>query len=467
MKKKVLYILAVLVLVALGGIFGGQAWLKSRFEKEALIAQIERQLNCRVQIDGSSASILCSPAKVELLGIKFASRDSEVEKPVKLRAKLGDNLVAVSAERAVLLVVLSDLIKGKVNIKSLKFEGVGVRGGFDKEGRNSLQPIFVSPNKKKLTSDDQSHATDPAEGKKPHEKKEPGTKAEEEERPFHAGDLPVSVMVDVAGISNAQLDFSDERHGTRMMIENVRFDLKDMDVNPVDLAKHNRCQMEFDGQILLKKTGVVLPLMDFTFRGDGTLKPFDVQSGEWSPDVWLRVKLQKGAVLGGTPMKEQMRENDSKKLKDYGLDLGNIALGGVLGEDADTEIHRVRDKLIVKKDTRLVFPQYEITLADGSWFNGHQDEHRANGNLLVNADVTANILNQSQKALAVKYGDTIASLAMSLLNTALLDDQKRLVLKFKSRGKLSQPEVSLDNVLNDIKDLLKDTGTSLLNGLLK
>ena len=67
MKKKVLYVLSVLVLLAIAVIFGGHAWLKSRFEKEALIVQIEQQLNCRVQIDGSSASILSSPAKVELL----------------------------------------------------------------------------------------------------------------------------------------------------------------------------------------------------------------------------------------------------------------------------------------------------------------------------------------------------------------------------------------------------------------
>ncbi len=472
MKKKALYVVGLFLVLALGGIFGGQAWLKSRFEKEALIAQIEQQLNCRVQIDGSSASILSSPAKVELLGIKFAPRDAEVEKPVKQRAKLDESLVAVSAERAVLTVELSDLIHGKVNIKSLTFEGVGVRGSVDKEGRNSLQPLFVSPPKIKVLDDKlvqpkEPKPSDPNETRQPHEKKEPVVKVEESERPFHAGDLPMSVQVAVAGISNAQMDLSDEKHGMQTIIQNVRFDLKDMDVNPTDLARHNRCLMEFAGEIRLKKTGIAMPLMDLAFSGEGTLRPFDVQSGEWNPDIGLKVKLKKGAVLGGTPLKEQMRENDAKKLKDYGIDLGDIALGGVLGADTDTEIHRVREKLIVKKDTRLVFPQYEITLADGSWFNGHEDAHRANGALLVNADVSANILGQAKNALAAKYGDTIASLAMSFLNTALLDDQKRLLLKFKSKGKLSQPEVSIDNVLNDIKDLLKEAGSSLLNDLLK
>ncbi len=471
MKKKVLYVLGLLVLLAIGGIYGGQAWLKSRFEKEALIAQIEQQLNCRVQIDGSSASILSSPAKVELRGIKFAPRDEEVEKPVKQRAKLDENLVAASAERAVLLVDLSDLIKGNVNIKQLKFEGVQVHGRFDKEGRNSLHPMFISPRKDK-TNDDKNpkpkdpKSSDPTVVKNPHDKKDPDTKTNEE-RPFHASDLPISVLVQVAGISNAQMDISDEKNGTQTTLENFHFDLKDMDVNPSDLAKHNRCLMDFSGQILLKKTGVNMPLMDFAFSGDGSVKPFDVQSGEWNPDIWLKVKLHKGAIIGGTPLKEQMREKDAKKIKDYGLELGNIALGGVLGEDADTEIHRVGNKFIVKKDTRLIFPQYEITLADGSWFNGHEDVHRGNGVLVVNAAVSKDMLSHAQKGLAEKYGDTLASLAMAVVEPALLDDQKRIVLKFKSRGKLSQPEVDLDNVLVDIKDSIKSAGSSLLDGLLK
>lgn len=469
MKKKVLYVLGLLVVLALGGIFGGQAWLKSRFEKEALIIQIEQQLNCRVQIDGSSASILSSPAKVELLGIKFAPRDEEVEKPVKQRAKLDENLVAVSATRAVLLVELSDLINGKVNIKQLKFEDVQVRGGIDKEGRNSLQPLFASPRKVKKHGDGAVNpkdpkVTDPTVVKNPNDKTDPTVKAEEEERPLRASDLPVSVLVAVAGISNAQMDISDEKNGTRTIFENVHFDLKDMDVNPGDLAKHNLCLMEYSGQILLKKTGVVLPLIDFAFTGNGTLEPFDAKSGEWNPDIWLTVKLQKSAVLGGTPMKEQMRENDAKKMKEYGIDLGNIALGGVLVEDADTLIHWVRGKLIVKKDTRLVFPQYEITLAEGSWFNGHADAHRANGALVVNADVSANILGQARKHLEKEYGEIVAELAMPFLNSGLLlDDQKRIVIKFKSSGKLSQPKVEMDNIFNDIKD----AGTSLLNGLIK
>lgn len=466
MKKKVLYVLGLLVLLVIAGIFGGQAWLKSRFEKEALIVQIEQQLNCRVQIDGSSASILSSPAKVELLGIKFAPRDAEVEKPVKDRAKLDENLVVISAERAVLTVELSDLIHGKANIKRLKFDQLDVRGSINNEGHNSLQLLFSSPHKDpspvvKVKNPDGTHSPDHTQPNV-----NPKNKTEEE-RPFHASDLPLALNVDIAGVNNARMDIIDEKNGTRILVEHLHFDVKEMDVSPADLAKHNRCLMEFDGQLRFEKTDIAAPLMDIAFTGDGTLRPFEVLSGEWNPDIVLTVKLKKGSIIGGTPLKKQLRENDAKKLKDYGIDLGDIALGGILGEDAATDVHRTPAKLIVKRDTRLVFPQYEITLTNGSWFNWHEDAHRANGVLVVNADVSANMLGQAQKALAEKYGDTIASLALTLLNTALLDDQKRLVLKFKSRGKLSQPEVNIDNVLNDIKDVLKDAGSSLLNGLLK
>ena len=38
---------------------------------------------------------------------------------------------------------------------------------------------------------------------------------------------------------------------------------------------------------------------------------------------------------------------------------------------------------------------------------------------------------------------------------------------FKGKGPMSKPDVQLDTVLNDIKELLKDAGKSLLEGLFK
>lgn len=43
------------------------------------------------------------------------------------------------------------------------------------------------------------------------------------------------------------------------------------------------------------------------------------------------------------------------------------------------------------------------------------------------------------------------------MGSTLMDSEKRLVLPFKAKGPMSKPDVQLDTVLNDIKDLLKDS----------
>src|SRR5260221_14261022 len=109
MKKKALYILGSLAVVLGGLFFGGQAWLKGGFEKNALIQQIESQWNCRAGLDASTASLFSSPAKVELKGLKLAPRDAEVAKPPGQRAPMDPKTVALSMDHAELSVELWDL----------------------------------------------------------------------------------------------------------------------------------------------------------------------------------------------------------------------------------------------------------------------------------------------------------------------------------------------------------------------
>ncbi len=240
-----------------------------------------------------------------------------------------------------------------------------------------------------------------------------------------------------------------------------------MDVNPSDLAHHDACKLDFGGALKLDQENIATSTCNLEVNGSGILKPFDVTTGEWNPDLTVDLLLKKGSQLGGTLMKDNMKKKDAEKLKEYGIDLGDIALGGVLGEDVTTEAHLFNGKLQVKKDTRLVFPQYEITLLDGSWFNSSQDRHKANGVLVVNADFSARVMDQAKKKIADRYGSDLASLADTVLKQVFFNDKKQLVLPFKSSGSMSKPDVSLDNALGSMNDLLKKAGTStLLNGLL-
>ena len=416
----------------------------------------------------------------------------------------------LSAGRVELAVNLGDLLWRKAAIRKLRIEDFNLRDDNPEDGDSLLDLLFSHPDDfeyeevetsentlRKLQGQlkaweppvpvdllapagEQAEKGDEPGGKqlepgdsnpgdsdaKPKLKKKRRVKRKKEHKPFKASDLKLAFEAEEASVENAHIDLVDRRQKTHLVFDRVRIALKGLDVAPDDLAHHNVCNLELGGSIRLEKTDVSQVLVDCSLKGTGMIKPFDPESGEWFPDYAVELTLGKGSLLGGTLMKDQMRGKDADKLAEYGIDLGDLALGGVLGQDASTDVHVAKGKLIVKKDTRLVFPQYEIALSGGSWFNGGTDSHIARGELVVSPEVSAGILEQSQKKLAVKYGDTIAALAAQAVVAVLEDDQKRMVIKFKSRGSLSKPEIAWDNPLNDIKDLLKDAGASLLNGLL-
>jgi hypothetical protein len=512
MTKKLPRILGVVLLLVAGAMIGLRAWVTGWVNRPKLIAEMEAGWNCRAELDSTSLSFFSIPAKVVLKGLQLAPRDEEVARPLHDRAAFDPKATLLSAGRIELAVSLENLLRRKAVIRQLRIDDFNLRDEVDEEGDGLLDLLFerpeniidegtpetsenvlrsleqrirawqppgargiIAPAQNGKADDTPSEVTreikpagsgegDSAAKSKPKKKRRP--KKNKEHKPFKAADLRIGLEAEKMSVENAHIDLVDRRQNTHILFEQVRLALKDLDVAPEDLAHHNVCGLELGGKIRLEKTDAAQVLMDCSLTGTGTIKPFDAESGEWYPDIALELTVRKGSLLGGTLMKEQMRSKDAGKLQEYGIDLGDVALGGVLGQDASTDVHLTKGKLIVKRDTRLVFPQYEIALDSGSWFHGRSDSHIARGELVVGAELSAKILGQAEKKLAAKYGETIAGLATSAVTTVLQDDQKRMVIKFKSKGSMSKPEITWDNPLNDIKDLLKDAGASLLNGIL-
>lgn len=145
MKKKVLIAGSAFVLLLAGLGVGGYQWLLGRFDKDAIIAQMEASWSCRAQLDSTQVKILSSPARLELHGLKLAPRDDQSALPASQRQALSPDRVLLSTELAVLEVELKDLVNGKINVKELHIGGVSVKTEVDEDGRSSLQALFKSP----------------------------------------------------------------------------------------------------------------------------------------------------------------------------------------------------------------------------------------------------------------------------------------------------------------------------------
>jgi|GEM_PF-2394341 len=489
MKKKLLIILSGLVVLTAAGLFSGYRWLAGRFEKDAVIAQMEIWWNCRATLDSSTVNLLTTPATVELKGLKLAPRDGDVAKPLAERGPFPDQAVLFSADQATLSVTLQDLLSRRYNIEELAISKLNVRTDINEEGDSSLDLMFDSPPdiiepEPVATSGSAGSeppktgehvAETPVKAEKKKEKKvtqsadagsEEQTEESEDDEPFKASDLGMALQVKKASINEATLEMVDHKNDTHVTLSNVQLTLSNIDVNPANLSAQNRCDIAFDGGIEVTKLKSPEVMANFRVLGSGTWNPFDPATGVWFPDLHLDVTVKKDSQLGGDPLESQMREKDMKKMKDYGLDLSGLAIGGILQEDLVTGIHAMGSKLIIGKDTDLVFPDYRIQLAQKSWINASEDEHRLNGKLTASSELSDKILSGAEKKLGEKYGETMAALAQATVQATLMDEEKRLVLPFRSKGKLSKPDVSLDTAISDIADSLKNAGKSLLDSLL-
>lgn len=492
MKKKVLLTLSGIALLLVGGIFGGQAWLKGRLEKSSLVTLMEDSWNCRAHLDDTSVSLFSTPATVKLLGLKLAPRDAQVGQPLATRAALAPDAVLFSAREVVLSLQLSDLLSGTVNIEKLHIDGLNVRNVVDEKGQGSLDALFRSPHAEVAVAPVKEDALpEPAPiaisgsggSTAPLPEVPPANTAAVQTKPIKlpkpdaaekegvsASELKVNLAVKSADITNGRFESMDLKGRTHTTVEDISFSLTDIDVAPADLVNHNRCHFALEAKLRVEKDEPKSVLADFALTGSGDMAPFDANTGLWNPDTDLAVTLRKGGLIGGTMLEQQMGKKDLEKLKEYGVQLGDIAIGGILQEDAVTQIHALPGgKMIVKQDTTLAFQQYQITVLEKSWFNAPQDQHNAKAKLTVSPELTARILADSEKALKEKLGaEILAKAAIALVRSTLVDPQKRLVLPFKGKGSMSKPAVDmdLDAALKNVQDLLKDQGANLLKGLL-
>ncbi|WP_050026704.1 hypothetical protein [Verrucomicrobium sp. BvORR034] len=483
MKKKVLIAGSAFVVLLAGLGVGGYQWLLGRFDKDAVIAQMEASWSCRAQLDSTQVKILSSPARLELHGLKLAPKDDQSALPASQRQALSPEKVLLSTELAVLEVELKDLVDGKINVKELHIGGVSVKTEVDEDGRSSLQALFKSPGavdapKAPATPTEQAvtgdAGTTTAKGVQVTElKTEPATKPEattKEAKPksvFRASDMKVAVRVDEASLERGSVEITNQKNASKIQLSDVNLKLKEIDVNAADLAAHNHCGFELAGGIRVENLEKKQQVADIKVNSKGTMEPFDVSTGEWMPDLNLEVTLAKGSLLGGMDLGDQLKKKDREKVAEYGLNLEGVLLGGALLEDAFVKVHQVRGKVIMKGETRLVFPQYEIILNDGSWVNASQDLHNVKARLVLNADLTAKKLEEVKKTLSERFGKDITEALFPLAVGTLIDSQNRLSLPFKSKGSLAKPDFGFDNIFGDLKDMVKDSAAGFLKGLLE
>ncbi len=432
MKKLVragLYGLGGIVLLGAAALGGGSWWVKKQFSREAVARQLESMWSGRVSLGASDLELWSNPARWRLRDLQvFATtgRDGQAEPPREPAIRLAE---------AVLEVSLTDLLSGTLDVRRLTLEGLSVDEYVSPEGESELKTVLTKPK----TKADDPVADAPQPGKpKP---KDAEAKKEKEAAVFKADQLGVTLRVREARIANGRLYIHNRVNKTKTRLEELNFALTEINVDPANLAEHNQAALELAAKLTLEGRGKVggemadVQFAKLDLRGHGQMQPFDEKTGEWSPVSEWELSLGKGSVLAGYMTLGQAGAEAAKKMKDYGLDLSDLPMGGELLEPAVLRMAFHENRLQVREDARFQMPEYEVRMAAGSWLNSAEDAQDMNIRLVCGED-----LEKRLRAGATANG-LPESFADSLFKALQDEASGRLAFDVRAAGKLTRPDI--------------------------
>jgi len=404
---------------------GGVWWAKGQLSREAVERQLQAVCGGRVSLGASELEVWGSPTRWRLRDLKvFATvgRDGKAEAPTE---------PVVSLREAVLEVSLGSLMSGTLDVQRLNLDGLSVEEYVSPEGVSDLKLVMAKPKAEAKPAVEEVKEAEP--------KVEKVQKAGAAE--FKAEQLGFTLSVREARVSNGQLFIHNRVNKTKTRLEGLQFALTDIDVDPANLAGHNTVKMALEMKLTLEGRGKVAGEMtDVTFAkldvsGNGKMHPFEEKTGVWSPVSEWELSLAKGSVLAGYMTMGEASADAAKKMKDFGLDLSDLPMGGELLEAAVLKMAFSENRLLVREDARFQMPEYEVRMAKGSWVNSAEDAQDLVIRLVCGEELQRRLREGMLKSgLPEKMADSVVK--------AFLDETSgRLSFDVRAGGKMTRPDV--------------------------
>ena len=484
MLKLALKVLAVLVLLALAAPFVAAMWLQSYVSPEYLVKVTEESCDCRAQLDSSSLTLFSWPPTLRLNGIKIAPRDEFSGTPLKDRPPLENAPVQVNLAYAELL--SDDVLHGRITPNLIRFVGVEVQETLDPKTGSSLEKLFLPPGSRAAlaAAGDVPRAIPVAEVAPPPDVSAPRTypvdpspvlaeTAPEAPPAKKPGRIPLrEIRLEEAHfhITNKAVDAQIDAD-----IRDLEFVMSNIDVDPDDLANHNHMKASLKAKVTVKGQAKVQGQMkpvqfaDVTLHGTGDIVPLEPTTITWKPSANLSLAFARGSVIGGHMTLGDAAGDKLDKLKEHGIDLSAVRLGGTLTEDATANVFYDREALFFRTPTRIAMPDFEFTVKQDAWISVTRDAQFMPVRVVFGPAIREPLV---QGIAAKGLGDTITRGIISMIS----DERGNPFVDLVITGSLSKPEVQHELIGkieklfrgSGVKELLKDENVgNLLQGLFK
>lgn len=449
-----------------------------------LVQQIESRWKCRAHIETVEAKIL-GTATIELKGVALGKRDVYARKKTPLADRPPLEGAEISSDSVLLEVRPLPLIRRQLDIRRLSFQGADVETAIRRTGKLSIARLFETPGEGggKQTAPSESPAVETVATETVTNESVPAgatpptpTPSEEPvaEGKFNADSIPVAMVADRIEVSDTSVAVQIDASGARITLENVQFGFMEIDVDPDDLATHNRTAFQFEGGLIVQPKEEDVEFVRAKLSGAGIMRPFDPVTGEINPSISTDLTIHSGTQLNTFPVVEKVKEM-LDNVDAAGIEFGDFNLGGELMADANTRIAYEQPKLFLEKPLRIELPDTTLVMNAESWMDTGSNQHDMKGLIMASDELTAKIEGMVDAYLKKKAGSFASpSLRDTILSPLKTDD--RIALEVVSQGDLGNPKADIITPLGNLtevidtgkmlKDSLEEAGKSFLKGLL-
>lgn len=502
--KIAMFGLAGLVTVAAGSVGGLRWWLDHRLSADAIVAEMERNYNSRVEVGSRHLRVFSRPARVELRDVRMAPRDELADQgvPASKREPLAEDAAPLYLRDAAITMNLPDLVRGSLDIEDVRFHGLRANVWRSEDGgdigRLFDKPELINglPNPKleeeRLRQErrerereerrqarreardlareegryEEWRAQDDAEREERRQRSREREEEEEDKAPFRAEDLKMRLLIARGQLDDVEVSIRTKEDRTEFWLDEMRYGLANVDVDPDALAEFNHADLEVEGRMRVRSLRSGREMADVRFVGAGPMRPFELEEGAWLPDIRLDVTLLEGSSFSGMPMIESLAKW-LELLAAVGLNLAGLDLAGSLVEDSATGLHYHDGYYEFTKAFELVFETYRLDIRRGAWIDASNDQHRIRGTLLGDPEWTAGAIAGVSSFVRRVAGEESAERFAASVTEAVVDEEGRLRLDFTSEGALSNPDFKVRQKIPDLREAARDVGRDILRNLFR
>lgn len=416
------------------------------FTSARLVSLLEKKFNCRAAVASVHVQWLGNPSRLEIRGLELYPRDAMATDRVALENRTAPSSAPlVTAEQLKLDVAFASLLVGRIDIRELSGKGIRAVATELEGGDSDLELLFADPDEVEELMAEES-------GRE--ERKKRG------DHDFTVDTFPLPTHCRAAFLEDFQLAIVLPRRDVRVDLEKVSLRLTDVDISRHDVRNHNHAELNLDGTVRVTNLETGQPYGTALLRGFGDVTPFDAATRIFMPEVFFQVDLLEGSNVDAIPLLDKVASK-LRKLEDYGVALGDLTLQGDLKKEALVRF-RYKDEVFTLTDaSRFEFADFTLSLAEGSWYDADDDQHRFETGIRSSEALTEAALARVERLVEEKL-KLPAKPFRELIGRYLLEND-RLQLEFVSEGELGSPEVTMATPLPSLEEILKELSKNPLD----